>query len=64
VTDVDGISEDRSGTVSVFNGPPPTVCSLESKSEEIKAVSGWMTELLKPASCRMSLECSFGRKRN
>jgi mRNA-degrading endonuclease RelE of RelBE toxin-antitoxin system len=47
VTDVDGISEDRSDTVSVFNGPPPTVCSLESESEEIKAVSGWMTELLK-----------------
>ena len=38
VTDVDGNSEDRSDTVSVFNGPPPTICSLKNESEEIKTV--------------------------
>jgi superfamily I DNA/RNA helicase len=47
VTDVDGIIEGRSDTVSVFNGPPPTICSLESESEEIKTVSKWISELLK-----------------
>jgi len=34
VSDVDGNSEDRSDTVSVFNGPPPAVYSLKSESEE------------------------------
>ena len=36
VTDVDGNSEDRSDTVSVFNGPPPMIRSLESDDEEIE----------------------------
>ena len=42
VTDVDGNSEDRSDTVSVFNGPPPTIHSLKSESEEIKTVGNWI----------------------
>lgn len=44
VTDVDGNSEDRSDTVSVFNGPPPTIHSLKSESEEIKTVGNWIAE--------------------
>ena len=47
VTDVDGNSENRSDTVSVFNGPPPTICSLKSEMEEIKKVSHWMKEQTK-----------------
>lgn len=47
VSDVDGNVEDRSDTISVFNGPPPTVHALESKSEEIKAVAAWMSEQAK-----------------
>jgi superfamily I DNA/RNA helicase len=47
VTDVDGNNEDRSDSVSVFNGPPPTVYSLESESEEIKTVGNWIAELVK-----------------
>jgi superfamily I DNA/RNA helicase len=47
VTDVDGNREDRSNTVSVFNGPPPTICSLKSESEEIKTVGNWMSERAK-----------------
>src|SRR5205807_2313199 len=31
VTDVDGNGEDRSDTVSVFNGPPPTIHSLKTE---------------------------------
>jgi superfamily I DNA/RNA helicase len=44
VTDVDGISEDRSDTVSVFNGPLPTIHSLKTESEEVKAVGKWIAE--------------------
>lgn len=47
VTDVDGNSEDRSDTVSVFNGPPPTIQTFTDDSEEIKAVSHWITEWTK-----------------
>jgi superfamily I DNA/RNA helicase len=42
VTDVDGNIEDRSDTVSVFNGPPPTIRVLRSESEEIEAVAAWL----------------------
>ncbi len=45
VTDVDGNREDRSDTVSVFNGPAPTVRSFASEAEEIKAVGAWISEL-------------------
>jgi superfamily I DNA/RNA helicase/mRNA-degrading endonuclease RelE of RelBE toxin-antitoxin system len=44
ITDVDGNVENRSDTVSVFNGPPPTMQSLRSESEEITAVGDWITE--------------------
>ena len=47
VTDVDGNSEDRSDTVSVFNGPPPTIHSLKSESEETKLVGKWIAERAK-----------------
>ena len=47
VTDVDGNIEDRSDTVSVFNGPPPVVLTLKDESEEIKAVGNWMAERTK-----------------
>jgi superfamily I DNA/RNA helicase/mRNA-degrading endonuclease RelE of RelBE toxin-antitoxin system len=47
VTDVDGIGEDRSDTISVFNGPPPVVRTLKSESEEIENVAGWMAERIK-----------------
>ena len=47
VTDVDGNSDDRSDTISVFNGPPPTICSLKNGSEEIKTVANWIIERTK-----------------
>jgi mRNA-degrading endonuclease RelE of RelBE toxin-antitoxin system len=47
VTDVDGNSEERSDTVSVFNGPAPTIHSLKSESEEIKTVGNWIAEKAK-----------------
>lgn len=42
VTDVDGITEDRSDTVSVFNGPQPTVHVLKTIRDEIESVARWM----------------------
>jgi AAA domain len=42
VTDVDGNREDRSDTVSVFNGPPPAILSLKTEEEEINTVSEWI----------------------
>ena len=47
VTDVDGNAEDRSDTVSVFNGPPPMVRSFKSESEEIAFVGDWIAERAK-----------------
>ncbi|WP_162597495.1 ATP-dependent helicase, partial [Pseudomonas aeruginosa] len=42
VTDVDGVTEDRSDTVSVFNGPQPTVQVLKTICDEIESVASWM----------------------
>ncbi len=47
VTDVDGNGEDRSDTVSVFNGPPPAIHSLKTESEETALVSNWIRERAK-----------------
>ena len=43
-TDVDGNTEDRTDTVSVFNGPPPTIRVLATENEEIKSVGIWLVE--------------------
>jgi mRNA-degrading endonuclease RelE of RelBE toxin-antitoxin system len=42
VSDVDGNKEDRKGTISTFNGPPPEIMVLKTPQEEIKAVSQWL----------------------
>jgi len=47
VSDFDGNTEEREDTVSVFNGPAPMIRILESKEEEIRTVSGWLSEHLK-----------------
>jgi mRNA-degrading endonuclease RelE of RelBE toxin-antitoxin system len=47
VTDVDGNSENRNDTVSVFNGPRPAIHSFKSESEEIKTVGNWIAEQAK-----------------
>ena len=43
-TDVDGNSETRSDTISVFNGSPPEILVLKSESEEIECVGSWLTK--------------------
>lgn len=44
VLDVDGNSEDRSDTVSVFNGPPPTIRTLKTEDQEASTVGKWIAE--------------------
>ncbi|MCX6872622.1 MAG: UvrD-helicase domain-containing protein [Verrucomicrobia bacterium] len=44
VTDVDGNREDRSDTISVFNGPPPVIVVFADEGEEAKGVAAWLLE--------------------
>ena len=43
-SDVDGNTESRSDTISVFNGPPPAVRTLKGEEEEIKVVAAWLSD--------------------
>lgn len=45
VTDVDGYDDDRTSTVSVFNGPEPTIQNFDSKEEEVKFVANCLVKL-------------------
>lgn len=47
LADVDGLVENRRGTVSVFNGPPPAVRIVTSEREEIDIVAQWIGERLR-----------------
>jgi superfamily I DNA/RNA helicase len=44
VRDVDGLEEERFGTVSVFNGPDPVVAIETDAEAEIACVSQWISE--------------------
>jgi hypothetical protein len=44
VSDVDGNKEDRRGTVSVFNGPEPTLKVLDTVDVETETVGHWLAE--------------------
>src|SRR5207249_5202651 len=45
LTDVDGNKEDRRGTVSVFDGPPPHIRAFSSDDEESEAICAWLRSL-------------------
>ena len=45
IADVDGHTEERSGTISVFNGAEPSVVVSDSVDDEIEAVADWLTKL-------------------
>jgi mRNA-degrading endonuclease RelE of RelBE toxin-antitoxin system len=45
VVDIDGLEETRKGTVSVFNGPSPSVHVADSVDAEIKFVADWIGAL-------------------
>ena len=42
LSDVDGNTESRNGTISTFNGPPPQILVLDTRDAEIKAVTDWL----------------------
>lgn len=46
ISDVDGNQEDRRHTVSVFNGPAPTVEIYDSPEDEVEAVGEWIADHL------------------
>ncbi|HEY4255632.1 MAG TPA: 3'-5' exonuclease, partial [Candidatus Udaeobacter sp.] len=46
MSDLDGNLQDRSGTISVFNGPVPTVRTFKSEDEETESVSLWLADRL------------------
>jgi superfamily I DNA/RNA helicase len=45
VSDLDGNTESRKGTVSVFNGPAPVIKSYKDEAAEIAAVADWLKAL-------------------
>ncbi len=47
LSDVDGNTEEHRGTVSVFNGPKPTVRALAGENAEIEAVAEWLKVRIK-----------------
>ncbi|MDR2012600.1 MAG: DNA helicase, partial [Rhodanobacter sp.] len=42
IADVDGNTESRRGTVSVFNGPVPTVREFKTQTQEVEGVGDWL----------------------
>ena len=46
VSDVDGNSESRNSTVSVFNGPDPSVRVYDDQQQEITAVAEWLRQVV------------------
>jgi hypothetical protein len=46
IRDVDGLEDDRTATVSVFNGPPPEVLLATSEQEEVEKVAAFIRAVL------------------
>ncbi len=44
VSDVDGNADQRDDTISVFNGPPPTILKATSEKTEVETVANWIKE--------------------
>lgn len=52
IRDVDGLEDDRTATVSVFNGPPPEVFLAASDEEEVEKVAAFIRAVLSEESSR------------
>ena len=44
ISDADGNAEERSGAISVFNGPEPAIVISQSTDEEGDVVANWLTD--------------------
>jgi hypothetical protein len=49
IHDVDGMEDDRRGTVSVFNGPPPEVVVCDDESDETEIAAAFLKEAAETA---------------
>lgn len=47
LSDVDGNTEERRGTISVFNGPKPAIMIFGAQEDENEAVSKWLSDRIK-----------------
>lgn len=47
LADVDGVADDRRGTVSVFNGPAPEIDTFDDPEQEAEAVGDWIAARLR-----------------
>lgn len=45
LSDVDGNKEERKNTISVFNGPKPTITVFDTRDEEIQGLAKWLSGL-------------------
>jgi superfamily I DNA/RNA helicase len=69
VTDLDGNTESRAHTVSVFNGPPPTIQVAPSEREEIAFAGAWLAQRIRegiaPQECALFVRSAaeLGRAR-
>jgi hypothetical protein len=52
-SDVDGMTEERKGTISVFNGVSPII-TVKSEAAECDRVATWIASARKKASARTS----------
>jgi len=46
ISDVDGNADSRKGTVSIFNGPEPSIQIVDSKEKEALIISEWIKALI------------------
>lgn len=44
ISGVDGNTEERRGTISVFNGPEPTIMVLDTPGDEVNTVGKWLRD--------------------
>lgn len=47
MSDVDGNAENRGSTISVFNGPAPTITASDTRENEIVSVTQWLADRLR-----------------
>jgi len=55
IRDVDGNTEIRNQTVSIFNGPKPLIESYDSSSDEVAGVAKWLMEKVKSGSSESAI---------
>jgi len=63
LSDVDGNTEKRGETISVFNGPKPIVMELATREEEIRTVSQWLLDRKSEGGIPVSRRGSSGNVR-